>query len=1190
MTSIVNSSLTKIAAIVVAVSLVAGFAFTFTASKAEAATLTNDQISSIISLLQSFGADSATIANVSASLHGTAPVGGGTSSAAVCPFTWTRSLTTGATGADVLALQKFLNSDTSTQVAVTGSGSPGNETSFFGPATGAAVTKFQLKYAAQILTPLGLTKGTAFFGASSRAKANELCASGGPVVVTPPSTGTGLMVVAGSQPMNSLSPQGATRVPFTRFTLTAGNDGDVVVNGVTVQKDGLGQDAAFAGIVLVDESTGAQLGIAKTFNSNHQTTVGGTFTIPRGTTKTFLLAGNMNTSLSSYVGEAPGIALVAVNTSATVSGSLPIVGAHNTNNSTLTVGTISLDTSNAFASNSNSTKEIGTTAHKFTGFRLTAGSAEDVRLRSITFNQAGSVSASDLANVMVNVAGTDYPTVLSSDGRYYTANLGSGIVVGKGNQVEVYLKADILGSNSSGRTVIFDVDKTTDIFGTGETYGYGISPTTSGGSAVPAARTTTGLTTETTGTPYIYAAQITVSGASVTSIGKANEVPAQNIAINLSNQPLGGYVVDMKGESVTVQSSVFTIASTTGSGTGLLTNLTIVDENGSVVAGPVDGVYASATTQTATFTDSITYKTGRHVYTIRGKVSSSIGNGGTYIVTTVPSSGWTTVRGETTGNTISLSSNGSFTMNTMTVKAGTVAVGRANSPASQAITPGGSQVLFVNFQYDATQSGEDIRFSSIPSTLTFATGAVTDLTSCAAYDGTTQLSTGSNVVNPSGSTGATQTFTLDNPVTVTKGTVKTIGIRCNVSGSATNNGTFAWDAGAASAYSFTGATSGTTISSPTDASDSTVTMTVGSGSATVAIGAGSPGYKFASAGSTGVTVGEFKLRATNEDLNLIRLGLQLTSNTSGSTTASDFVKVSIFDGATKVGEAYFTGSGTVATSTLTTPLVLARDVDKLLTLKADFANVGTSQAVTFSGHLVKVDFLNAEATGASSGTTVYPSGSTAVSGVRVFKSFPTVAKDTSLSSTGLADGELMRFKVTADAAGPVGLTELNFLFATTSVTLSNVNVYAYSDSGYSSGVSGLQSGGMFSTTNGVGTNWVSSSSNYEFTAYNGTASTTLQIPAGQTVYFAVRGSVSGVVSGSSITTTLQGASSFVNGQGSMSNAATNPLATSTSATFGNDFIWSPNSTTTAVRADADWTGGYGVSGLPQNGLTNTRSN
>jgi DNA-directed RNA polymerase subunit beta' len=72
-------------------------------------------------------------------------------------------------------LQKFLNKSSDTMVAASGAGSAGNETSTFGPATKAAVIKFQEKYAADILTPSGLSKGTGNWFAATRAKANALC-------------------------------------------------------------------------------------------------------------------------------------------------------------------------------------------------------------------------------------------------------------------------------------------------------------------------------------------------------------------------------------------------------------------------------------------------------------------------------------------------------------------------------------------------------------------------------------------------------------------------------------------------------------------------------------------------------------------------------------------------------------------------------------------------------------------------------------------------------------------------------------------------------------------------------------------------------------------------------------------------------------------------------------------------------
>lgn len=172
---IMTNSLTlnKVAAALVGVAMVAGVAFAFTATRAHAVTLS--ELVELFIALEVIPADKADEARTVLQGQGEETTTPSTPAATVsCNFT--RNLTVGATGADVMELQKLLNSKGYT-VATAGAGSAGMESQYFGPATKAAVAKMQEAFAAEILTPLGLTTGTGYFGASTRAKANTLCAT-----------------------------------------------------------------------------------------------------------------------------------------------------------------------------------------------------------------------------------------------------------------------------------------------------------------------------------------------------------------------------------------------------------------------------------------------------------------------------------------------------------------------------------------------------------------------------------------------------------------------------------------------------------------------------------------------------------------------------------------------------------------------------------------------------------------------------------------------------------------------------------------------------------------------------------------------------------------------------------------------------------------------------------------------------
>jgi hypothetical protein len=78
---------------------------------------------------------------------------------------FTRNLTVGSSGQDVMALKKIISIELNTTIDTSAS---------FTTNTANDVAKFQEKYAVEILIPNGLSSGTGFVGVSTRAKLNQL--------------------------------------------------------------------------------------------------------------------------------------------------------------------------------------------------------------------------------------------------------------------------------------------------------------------------------------------------------------------------------------------------------------------------------------------------------------------------------------------------------------------------------------------------------------------------------------------------------------------------------------------------------------------------------------------------------------------------------------------------------------------------------------------------------------------------------------------------------------------------------------------------------------------------------------------------------------------------------------------------------------------------------------------------------
>ena len=1179
----------KVATIVTAVAIVGAAVF----APVTSAQTTDEVIQQLLAQIAALQVQIQALQGVPA-----APAGG-------CSFT--RDLTMGVRGDDVTCLQNYLTSTGHFTYS-------GGATGYFGSITKSAVAAWQAAN--------GVSPAAGYFGAISRAKYSSMLAVA-PAPVTPPVTpgpvtpgpvvvpvGTGLTVSSTDQPAATLAPENAARLPMTKAVFTASADGDVTVKSVTIERQGLADDSAFLDFVLLDEN-GNQVGLAKTLNSLHRAILNEAFVVKAGTSRTMTVGANMDTTsnLGGEAGQVAKVGIVSVDAgSSAVNGSFPITGNGMTINGTLAIGSIASPARGTLDPGSARTNlEIGTMAFVSSGVKWSVGSAEPVILERMRWYQSGSAASGDLTNLKVTLKGVDYDTTLSSDGKYYTAVFGSGVEFDKGATLDISIKADI--TSGSGRNIDFDIQRRTDVVARGKTFGYYITP--ANGTSDPTDDTGAFSNTE----PYYDAYQHDIQKGSL-RVEKSNAVSAGNVALDVTNTELGAFTLESKGEAVQITSYKVTFTLSAGEDGNQIDSLSIVDENGSVVAGPKD-VLTGTNTGTATFTDSWTVPVGVHSYKLKGKLTTLFEDGDT-VVASVDPDGDITARGETTGLTITASPSTSVSANTMTVRAASLRLSMGTSPVAQTVVSGINGFLMGTLQYDGTNSGEDVRITSqkldFLANLVGTNGADLDnLNTCQIWDGATALNTGGNIVGFTShayeADEADKSINFDTHLIVPKGTAKVVDIKCNISSVATSS---SYNVGIGDATNNTptavGKDTGVTVSATITAhSTGGPTMTIAAnGTLTVALDVSSPTQeRYAIAGKTDVLLSVLKFHADNEAIKLDRIALVLSSSTASS---SDLMKVTLWDGATKMGEALFQGTDTRATSTLSSAFIVPKDGDKMLTIKGDLSTLGVNQPAT-RGHLVAVNHdgesgaTETDGIGQSSGVTINPSagGNTAGGGVRLVKSYPTLER-LSVSSNTLANGEMVlyRLKVTADAAGDVGLSRMSFRVSSTSVATTTVfKLYAYSDSSFStaayatnpvhtgySSATNVSAVGT-STWGGVGTHAAPSNSVvFFFNPALTTASAAdesveaLNIPAGTSRYFQLLGTFSSATAGDNVSVALLGDSAVANNTNLVSRETSDTASGATGR-----FIWSPNTTTTSSVDNVDWLNGYQVPGLPGTEMT-----
>jgi hypothetical protein len=520
------------------------------------------------------------------------------SAPAVCAgVTFTRNLTTGSVGSDVKCLQALLNTSAATQVATTGAGSPGNETSTFGPRTLVAVRAYQV---ANGFTPANQV------GPLTRAKLNSWLASGTTTGTTTTTTGLPAGCASASQLYNSIT---GLQNCGTGVTTTSGSTGAVsamlasdtppsgaviggqatadllhvnftgsgTVTSVTLQRSGISDQNLFTNVYLYDGNTritdgysfnvNGQIvinGLSIAVNGSHEISVRGDVecNASSGICTTSSTEGSAIVSLTSFTANGTAVSTsVTGNQFAVISGSLATVSLTSTNTVT-----------------GSPTVNSGTTQYTLWSAPLQVNT-RSVVLKAANFKMIGSAPTNAISNIHMFIDGVDtgkvatVVTIASSGSNYASFDFSSAPLTLTTGSHTLDVRADIVGGAS--RTVQVSVQQASDLTITDPQVGVNIAV----GGNIPNT-----------------AAQININQGSATVSVDPTFSSQTDIAGGATNAVIGRYVIQGYGEDVKIQSVIITPTLSQACTTG--TAYSAAGINGTINGGSAQTANGNCTTVT----------------------------------------------------------------------------------------------------------------------------------------------------------------------------------------------------------------------------------------------------------------------------------------------------------------------------------------------------------------------------------------------------------------------------------------------------------------------------------------------------------------------------------------------------------------------------------------------------------------
>jgi hypothetical protein len=727
-----------------------------------------------------------------------------------CSYQFNTNLRLGAVSTDVQNLQKLLNMDAATRVAATGAGSMGSETLRFGPATFAAVKKFQAAN--------GVSPQSGYVGPLTRAVLNTVCSSTAP---TNP-TNTGNSGVSSNSIPVSVLVQGQAAAKLGEFVVT----GNGSVTNITLQRTGLSNNSTLANVYLYDGNTRlTDAASVRTDGSISFNSGSGLFTV--NGSKTLTVRADIASSNTS--GQTVGVALTGVTM---MGGSqTPVNGVAGPLFSISSAQTVTANLTTTAPSPAAATINAGSMNQTIWRNNVSIGT-NPAKLNGVTFKMIGSAPANTLSNVQLYVDGVSKGSATINAMNQFVFDMsGMPAALTTGSHL-LELRADVVGG--AYRNFYMSLEQAADLRIEDSTLpGIQVTPTYLAGT----------LTNINGGTVTINNGTLTIT-----------QDPAFNNTTNLvggaSQIPLASFKVTAYGEDVKITTLTFTAAGTGFSpASTTLANVGLYINGGQVGSNQTVNLTAGNTFTFSNLGSNLYVPAGQSVIVqVKGDTSNTSGTAYTAGTLTINmNAGSSNAQGVSSSQTTSTSAVGG---QTLTI-GNNVTFGVTSGFGASTKAPNSQMVKIGSYSISAG-SAEGLNINQITVALTGTMLGVNQISNLRVMDGSNTVGT------PIGNPTASNSFSAN--VSVPAGTTKVLDVYADF-----GSGASTYTAITAATVTYLGSVSN--ISATTASAGGVIAITAGAaqiiaGGVTLNSGL-SPVSQNVIGGQTNFAIGTFNVKVNN---------------------------------------------------------------------------------------------------------------------------------------------------------------------------------------------------------------------------------------------------------------------------------------------------------------------------------------